>query len=220
MLARFLFLVAHVDELHASLLVDGLLHLGHELLEKLDLLGHGGKVGRVAVEFQFAAALGHLHLLGFLGQFVLHGGHLAAVNLLHLLVLVLDYRYVFFLVARLLAELLRVFLRALLVLLFDFVLLRARFVGAVSDLLTEASVLEPDGLGLLLKFALLSLKLGSQLDVVSDNLVVEDLLLLQLGHHAFNVLRGCQVALSLLLFETGSLVSHSVQHALVVGPLL
>jgi hypothetical protein len=139
---------------------------------------------------------------------------------LHLLVLVLDYRYVFFLVARLLAELLRVFLRALLVLLFDFVLLRARFVGAVSDLLTEASVLEPDGLGLLLKFALLSLKLGSQLDVVSDNLVVEDLLLLQLGHHAFNVLRGCQVALSLLLFETGSLVSHSVQHALVVGPLL
>lgn len=200
-MVAFLFLVAHVDELHASLLVDGLLHLCHKLLEKLDLLSHGREIGSVSVELKFAAALGDVHLLRFLGELVLHGGHLAPVDLLHLLVLVLDYRYVFFLVARLLAELFRILLRALLVLLFDFVLLRVRSVSTVSDLLSESGVLESDSLSLLLELALFSLKLGRKLDVVPDNLIVEDLLLLQLGHHALDVLCRSQVAFALFLFK-------------------
>jgi len=87
----------------------------------------------------------------------------------------------------LLSELLRVFLGTTLILLLDFIFLRARLICTLTDLLAKLSIFKSDSLSFFLEFPFLSLKLSSNLYMVSHNLVVEDLLLLELSGHLVDI---------------------------------
>jgi hypothetical protein len=72
--------------------------------------------------------------------------------------------------------------------------------GDLADLVAKASVLNADSLGLLMKLPLLCLELGHEFDVIADNMVVEDLLVLELGHQSLDFLCDLEEAKTLLFF--------------------
>ena len=111
------FFITHLDDIFlSSILIDSSLDLSDKLLIEQDLLLHGTKVRPVSFKLKLPSSLCNLHLLSLLGQLLLHIIHFSLVNLLHLLVLVLDYGDVFLLRASLNSELLGVLMRTLLVL--------------------------------------------------------------------------------------------------------
>lgn len=67
-------------------------------------------------------------------------------------------------------------------------------------MVTQQGVLYTGRLGFLLETAFFSLERGHELNVVTHDLVVEDLLLLKLGLDTFDFLGDLEEALSLVLF--------------------
>jgi hypothetical protein len=119
---------------------------------------------------------------------------------LDFLILILDNGNILFLTAGLIAELGCVFLSTFLVFLLNLLLLGLSLLGNLADLVTKASVLNTNSLGLLLKLSLLSLELGHELNVIADNLVVKDLLILELCHQSLDFLSHLEESKTLLLF--------------------
>ena len=215
-----LVLVRHLEQVARLLVLHGPLHLGNVLYVEQDLPLDRLHIGRVALELQLAPSLRALHLLGLLGELVLHVVHFAAVYLLDLLVLVLDDRDVLLLRTALLAELLRVFLRRPLVFPLHLALLCLSSRRNGPDLLPQLGVLSAHSLGLLLEPPLFSLELGSKLDMVLGQLAVEDLLLLQLLEAPLHLLLRGQEPKALLLLESRARVAELSEHPFEMQPLL
>jgi hypothetical protein len=127
---------------------------------------------------------------------------------LHLLVLFLDYGNIFLLRACLLPELLGVLLGALLVLSADLFSLGLGLACDLSDLGPQMTVLNTGGFSLLLEPPLVSLKLSHQFYVISHNLVVKDLLLLELRHETLDFICHLKETLSLVFFVGGFSISQ------------
>ena len=215
--------LADLDLLSAvvsPVLIHGFLDLRDELLKELYLLLHGAQIGSVALKLKLPALLCHLHLFCFFRQLILHVLHLAVVYLLHFLVLVLDNSNVFLLCARLNAELLGVFLRALLILIPHLLLLGLGLPRDLPDLVPQTRVVLSHRLRLLLDATLIRLVVRHQLYVVTHDLVVKDFLLLQLRENLLYLLSHLEVANSLLFFIIRAVISHLEQYAFIVNSLL
>lgn len=204
----------------SPVLIHRFLDLRDKLLKELYLLLHGTQIGSVALKLKLPSLLCHLHLFGLFRQLILHVLHLAVVYLLHLLVLVLDDGDVFLLRACLNAELLGVLLRALLVLIAHLLLLGLGLPRDLPDLVPQTRIVLPHRLRLLLDATLVRLVVRHQLNVVTHDLVVKDLLLLQLLENLLYLLSHLEVANSLLFFIVRAVISHLKQYAFIVNSLL
>ncbi len=216
-----IFFITHFNNiLLSSVFIDCSLDLGDKLLVEQDFLLHGTEISSVPFQLKLPPSLCDLHLLGLLCQLLLYVVHLALVYLLHLLVLILYDSNILLLIPCLHPKLIRVLMRTPLVLLAHLLLLCLCLPRNLSYLITEAAVLLPDRLGLLLHAPLLGFVLRHELDVIAHDLVVESLLLLQLLQHPLNLLGHLQVPHALLLLIARPLIPHLEQNALVVHALI
>ena len=196
-----IFFITHFNNiLLSSVFIDCSLDLGDKLLVEQDFLLHGTEISPVPFQLKLPPSLCDLHLLGLLCQLLLHVVHLALVYRLHLLVLILYDSNILLLIPCLHPELLGVLLRASFILIAHFLLLGLGLSRDLSDLISQTRVVLAHRLCLLLDTALVSLVVGHKLHMVPHYLIVEDLLLLQLGENFLYLLSHLEIAHSLLFF--------------------